>query len=480
MPKEIAGHYIGGERLCGAATEGEPTVNPATGETLGYYAPGSAALAEQAIEAARHVFETSAWAHAPRERAAYLHRLADRIEGARAELVALIIAENGKLKREADIEVSISAAECRYYGGLACTIAGRCAEVAPYQFSSSLREAAGVAGIIVPWNAPLTLLIRSLAPALAAGCTAVVKPAPQTPLIHELIMQLVLSTPGLPAGVVNSVNENGSEVGVTLTTSPGVDVISFTGSTSTGRLIMAQAAPSLKRLSLELGGKTPILVFPDADLDSAIPQVVRHCTVMAGQMCVAGSRILVHQDIYESVRERLFSAFRSVRVGPGDDADSDMGPVIDEANRRRLEAILETNSTQILDLASSAEVAAGPGFFPATLVEVRDTESNLVQLEHFGPITTLEVFADEDDAVRKANATQFGLATSVWSRDAERQATLARRLRFGSIWQNAGVSLMPEAETGGFKQSGLGRLHGAEGLHDFLETKSIFLNAHAN
>jgi acyl-CoA reductase-like NAD-dependent aldehyde dehydrogenase len=477
MEHTVAPHYINGRAVLQGDVEPEASVNPATGEIIGLYEPGSSALAELAIEAASAAFIESSWTESPRERALFLHRLGDALDAHKEELADLIVAENGKLRAEALIEVSISSSECHYYSGLARTITGRNTEVAPLQFSSSYREAAGVAGIIVPWNAPLTLLIRSLAPALAAGCTCVLKPAPQTPLIHARVMELLHATAGLPDGVVNSVNENGALVGIAITTSPKVDVISFTGSTATGKLIMAQAASTLKRLSLELGGKTPILVFPDTNLDAAIPQIVRHCTVMAGQMCVAGSRVLVHKDIYADAKQRLFSAFESVRVGPGADSASTMGPVIDQSSKERLSALIADHQADILDSTHSQHVAPGEAFFPATILEVGNTQSPLVQQEHFGPIATLETFDDEADGVRLANATDFGLAASVWTENINALGRVTRKLRFGSVWHNAGVSLMPEAETGGFKQSGLGRLHGVEGLNDFLETKAVFFNA---
>ena len=475
--QKIAPHYINGRAVLTGEIEPQASVNPATGNVIGLYEPGSNSLAQQAIDAAHAAFVETSWAQSPRERSVLLTRLGDALNAHKEELADLIVAENGKLRAEALIEVSISSSECHYYSGLARTITGRNSEVAPLQFSSSYREAAGVAGIIVPWNAPLTLLIRSLAPALAAGCACVLKPAPQTPLIHARVMELLHSLSELPNGIVNSVNENGALVGIAITASPKVDVISFTGSTATGKLIMAQSAATLKRLSLELGGKTPILVFPDTDLDIAIPQIVRHCTVMAGQMCVAGSRILVHKDIYADSKKKLFFAFENVVVGDGTDPENNMGALIDHHSRMRLESLLTEHQSDILDSAQSQHVASGDAFFPATILEVTNSQSPLVQNEHFGPIATLEKFEDETDGIRLANATEFGLAASVWTNNINTLGRVTRKLRFGSVWHNAGVSLMPEAETGGFKHSGLGRLHGVEGLNDFLETKVVFFNA---
>ena len=477
MNLQIATNFINRVPIVGADQELAASFNPATGETLGHFYPGSAELANQAIAAARAAFDEGNWGQSPRNRAELLIKMGQQLNLHKAELIDLIVAENGKLRSEAEIEVAISTSECFYYAGLARNISGRASEVAPFQFSTTFREPAGVAAIIVPWNAPLTLLIRSLAPALAAGCTCVVKPAPQTPLIHGKVMTLFHEITELPPGVLNSVNESGAEVGIALTTSPDVDVVSFTGATKTGKMIMEQAAPTLKRLSLELGGKTPILVFSDADIERALPQIVRHCTIMAGQMCVAGSRILVHQDIFDQFKARIFERFRELTAGPGNDPTSNLGPVIDRQSLTRLQQLIDENQETILDIAQG-KCAGGIGsFFPPTIVEVQTLTSPLIQEEHFGPICTLERFEDEQDAVNRANATQFGLAASIWSQDHNRLQRISRKIRFGSVWHNTGVALIPEAETGGFKQSGLGRLHGVEGLNDFLETKAIFADS---
>jgi betaine-aldehyde dehydrogenase len=251
-----ARHFIAGQWVDGDEPNRD-SLDPATGEAIGGWQPGSARLAGEAVAAAREAFDRTTWAASPRQRAAALFEFAERMEARRGDFVDLIVAENGKLKSEAAGEMIGAISEARYYAGLARNVSGRTLETAPGNVSLLHREPAGVAAIIVPWNAPVTLLVRSLAPALAAGCCAVVKPAPQTPLIHRLAMERLADCPSLPAGVVNSINENGTMVGEALVASPDVDVISFTGSSRTGKLIMAGAAPTLKRLSLELGGKAP-------------------------------------------------------------------------------------------------------------------------------------------------------------------------------------------------------------------------------
>jgi acyl-CoA reductase-like NAD-dependent aldehyde dehydrogenase len=479
MVKAPAGHFIAGEWIAGSG-ETRWSFCPATGEALAEWLPGSAGLAHQAVAAARAAFDRSNWPASPRQRAAALFEFADRLEARKEELVALIVAENGKLQAEAAGEIMGSISEARYYAGLTRNIAGRTLETAPGNISLLHREPAGVAAIIVPWNAPVTLLVRSLAPALAAGCTTVIKPAPQTPLIHRLVMECLADCPSLPAGVVNSVNEDGSAVGEALVASPDVDVISFTGSSATGKLIMAGAAPTLKRLSLELGGKAPAVVFDDADLDLAVKELTHGALVMAGQICIAAARFLVHEKVLPAFRERAKAAFAAVRVGPGANMQSQMGSLIDGHNRSRLQRLIEQAGDEgkmVLKGDAPGGALAKGAFLTPTLFEIDNLGSELVQEELFGPIVSLESFADESEAVHKANATKYGLAASVFTRDLARATRVSRAIRAGTVWLNCHTRLLAEGETGGYRQSGLGRLHGAEGLNDFLETKHVYLEA---
>lgn len=426
----VALNYINGEWVKGADLR--DSTNPADGTVLGSYYPGTKALADQAAAVARQTFETTAWAASPRLRAAVLFEFADRLEAAKNEIADLVVAENGKLHREALGETFGAISETRYYAGLARTIMGRTLETAPGNYSMMNREPAGVAAIIVPWNAPVTLLIRSLTPALAAGCTTAIKPAPQTPLIHQRIMQCLHECPSLPKGVVNSVNEQGSEVGEALVASNDIDVISFTGSSATGKRIMAGAAPTLKRLSLELGGKAPATVFADADLDQAVRELTGASLVMAGQICVAAARFMVEKNIEKEFTTRIKAAFQAVRVGPGHDPQSQMGSLIDHANCDRVTKLIEQ---------------AG----------------------------------DEGEMILKGGALggahAAGAFLSVFTNDLNRSMRMSRAVRAGTVWINCHGRLFAEGETGGFRQSGLGRLHGVEGLNDFLETKHVYLEA---
>jgi betaine-aldehyde dehydrogenase len=471
----IARHYINGGWLDGTAPLRD-SVNPADGSVLGQFHPGSKALLDQAAANARETFFASAWAASPRLRAQVLFEFAERLEAAKDELIALIVAENGKLRAEAAGEMFGSISETRYYAGLARAIQGRMQETMPGNFSLLHREPAGVAAIIVPWNAPVTLLIRSLTPALAAGCTCVLKPADQTPLVHARVMQCLADCPSLPKGVVNSVNENGSEVGQAMVASPLIDVISFTGSSATGKKIMAGAAPTLKRVNLELGGKAPAVIFPDADLDLTVKELTHGSLVMAGQICVAAARFLVHESIRAEFEARMTAAFKAVRTGPGADPASQMGSLIDTANQARLLGIIEQAGDEGELLLKGAPLEKG-AFLTPSLFRIDDVQSPLVQEELFGPIASVETFADEAEAVAKANATVYGLAASVFTADLNRTLRVSRAIRAGTVWVNSHTRLFAEGETGGYGQSGLGRLHGIEGLNDFLETKHVYIEA---
>lgn len=471
-----ARHYINGDWVA----EGPlgDSYDPATGAVLGRYHAGSAALANQASASARQAFFGTNWTTSPRQRAEALFQFAAQLEASLEALTDLIVAENGKLRAEARGEMLGAISEVRYYGGLARTILGRSFEATPGSFSIMHREAAGVAAIIVPWNAPVTLLVRSLGPALAAGCTCVIKPAHQTPLIHQRVMECLHACPALPAGVVNSVNEAGFDVGAALVASPDVDVISFTGSSATGRRIMAGAAPTLKRVGLELGGKAPAVVCADTDLDRAVGELTRGATMMAGQICTAATRFLVHDAILSEFTDRITAAFRAVRTGPGAHPDSQMGSLIDKPNEARLVRLIEQAGDEgelLLKGENPFGAQAAGAFISPSLFRIDDTSSPLVQEELFGPLVSVERFADEQEAIVKANATVYGLAASVHTRDLERAMRLSRAIRAGTVWLNCHNRLFAEGETGGYGQSGLGRLHGVEGLNDFLETKHIYM-----
>ncbi|NLP63645.1 aldehyde dehydrogenase family protein [Paraburkholderia sacchari] len=467
-----ARHWIAGEWT------GMPnidSIDPATGEAVGQFADGGAVEADAAIAAARHVFDRTAWAQDARLRQDVLLGWASALEAERDMLATLLTRENGKAIAQSRGEIAGAISEVRYYAGLARHIAGHVLEPEPGTISTMLREAAGVAAIIVPWNAPAVLLVRSLAPALAAGCTAIVKPAAQTSLLTTAMLRCFERT-ALPEGAVNLVNERGHTASQRLVDSHDVDVVSFTGSTATGKKIMAAAADSMKKLSLELGGKSCCVVFDDADIAAIAPRLARAATIISGQQCTAARRVLVHASRAAEMREHLASALASLRVGPGIDPATDIGALIDGTTRDAVQQTIE-RACGMAERVLLRGTCSGHAFLSPTLVEHGDPKAFFCQDEIFGPFVTLEVFENEMEAIDKANDTVFGLSASVWTHDGARALRVARALRNGTVWINDHNKLFAEAETGGYRQSGLGRLHGYDALADFTELKHICMQA---
>lgn len=463
------GHLIDGRWL--AAGDLRQSTNPATDEALGDFLDGGLDVARAAVAAAAHVFATHSWRTDRELRARVLWELADAVEANHDRLATAITLENGKLLSQARLELSIAAPKLRYYAGLALTDLGSAAATRT-GVSVVLKEPIGVAGVIVPWNSPVILAIRSLAPALAAGCTAVVKMPAQTALTGVLLADVLGAVPSLPAGVLNVFVESGDEGARELVTSPQVGVISYTGSSAVGSKIMSAAAAQLKRVSLELGGKTPMVVFADADLDAVVPALTAGTTTFAGQFCMTGSRVLVQRQVADEVRERLARSLSELVPGPGTDPASGIGPLIDHANVNRVDAVVSS--------ATDAEVILrggptdGPGsFYRPALLGVHDLSCPLIQEEIFGPVATFEVFDDEEEAVTRANATEYGLAASLWTRDGARSLRVSAALEAGTVWTNTWAQIFDQFEEGGYKRSGLGRLNGPGGLAEFQEVKHV-------
>lgn len=472
--------YIGGEWVADAPNGFATSVNPATGQAIGRSPRGSKELAIRAISAARLAFEASNWSSDPRLRAGVLLAFADALEERQAQIARLLTRENGKLLSQSMHEVAAAIGEARYYAGLARNVFGRTFESGPGKMSLLTREPAGVVAVIVPWNAPVTLLVRAVAPALAAGCSVIVKPAIQTPLTNAAVIACFDAVQLLPAGVVNSVNEHETEVGEALSSHFDVDVVSFTGSSRTGKLIMANAAKTVKHVSLELGGKAPAIVFDDADIDTTIAEIKRASITLNGQMCTTISRVLVHDRVYDQIVARLADALANVRIGNPLDPDVELGPLVDRENQARILDIIERASAEqeviLKGGAPGGDLAAG-AFVTPSIFATEDVTNWLVQEELFGPIISVEHFSDQAEALRKANATRFGLAASVYTHDLNRAMRMGRKLKFGTVWLNCHNRLMAEAETGGLRESGIGRLHGVEAMNDFLETRHIYYEA---
>ena len=472
---EIAKHWIDGE-WTGSGTVKE-SINPATGAVLGRWADGGEDEARAAIAAARRAFDTSPWSRDRSLRHRVLNEMADRFEAHAEELGTLVTKENGKKIAEGLFEGTSPSPTLRHTAAQALTEVGISAEVAPGQWFSTYAEPAGVVGIIVPWNSPVALLIRSLAPALSAGNTVAVKMPGQTALVAHLVSQIIAEVTSLPRGVVNIFTESGNTGAPYLVASPDVQVISYTGSTTVGRIVAANGAPTLKRMNLELGGKTPMIVFDDADLDSTVPLLAAGITTFGGEFCMTGSRILVQRGVADEVRTRLAGLLENVRVGDGMDPETDMGPLIDKADVTRVDGMVQASLAYAKPIvrggpATDGALAAGAFYRPA-LLEVEDVTTDLVQKEVFGPVATFEVFDTETDAIARANATEYGLAAGIFTSNINTSRRVSRELQAGTVWTNTWAALNDGFAEGGYKQSGIGRLRGPLAITEFQEAKTV-------
>ena len=454
------------------------SIDPARGTVIGSYADAGAAQARLAVDAARNAFLNGAWRGDRRLRARAINELADLFEARTSELVEILSLENGKIKPEALFEVSMVPPKLRFYAALALTESGRAVETAPGRYATVLKEPMGVAGIIAPWNSPVVLFVRSLAPALAAGCTVVGKLPGQVAQTVARMCEIFAGARSLPRGVINVFCELHSNGARLVVDAPEVPTISFTGSSATGQAISVSGAKNIKRFGLELGGKCPVLLFDDARLEKALPAVEKALTTFAGQFCMTGSRLLVHRPILDEVRTRLAQRLGAVKVGPASDPSSDMGPVISLDDVWRIDAMVNA----AIAAGAQAVVRGGPfadgplargAFYRPTLLEVSDPSMTIVQEEVFGPVLVMQAFDTEAEAVRLANDSRYGLAASIWSSDVDRPLRIARQIEAGTIWINNWAVVYSETEEGGYKQSGLGRMNGLAAMDDFIEYRTI-------
>jgi acyl-CoA reductase-like NAD-dependent aldehyde dehydrogenase len=468
------GLWIGGESV--EAADSRELLEPATGESLGRAAMAGEADVDRAVDAARAAL-AGPWARTPpNERSRLLHALADAVHANRKELAELEARNVGKAISSVKAELAQGVENFRFFGSAVASIAGRSNPIGGSLLFYSLKEPVGVCGQIVPWNYPLMIATWKLAPALAAGCTVVLKPDPATPLTALRLGELAHEV-GFPPGVVNVVPGDGPTTGARLVRHPGVDKVAFTGSTRTGGEIMRLASDPIKRLNLELGGKSPNVVFADADLDDAIPSAVWSIYYSAGQSCEARSRVLVERSVYDDVVSRFAELAGAVRVGDPLDPETQMGSLVSTAHREKVHGLVEGGRAEGAEVVAGGEPAEGKGaFYPPTVLAGVESGMAVAQEEIFGPVVTAIPFEDEADAVRIANDTRYGLFATVWTGDPARGHRLARAVKAGQVAINTPYTAFPGIPFGGYKQSGFGRELGIEALDLYLETKSVLVS----
>jgi betaine-aldehyde dehydrogenase len=455
-------------------------INPSNGEPIATIAEAGQNDAELAILAARRAFDDGPWSStSAADRAALLFKVADAIDAHRDEFVRIDTLNNGKPLRECEFD-AIDAANCfRYYAGFATKPHGQTFDVPAPSQSFTVREPIGVCGQIVPWNYPLLMAVWKLAPALAAGNVCVLKPAELTPL-SALRLAMIFEELEFPAGVVNVVTGPGATVGHAIAASMLVDKVAFTGGTKTGRSIMQAAASNLKKISLELGGKSPNVVFADADFETAIDYALFGIYANAGQVCSAGSRLLLQKPLHDRFVERLVERAKKIRVGDGFDPNTEMGPIISPVHRERVESYIKVGVDEGATLLCGGKRMGGPlaagNFIEPTIFDDTKPAMRIVREEIFGPVLVVQTFDDEADAVRMANDTVYGLAGAVFTQDVAKAHRVIRKLRAGITWINTYHPTYNEAPWGGYKQSGFGSELGTYGYDAYTEVKQINVN----
>jgi aldehyde dehydrogenase (NAD+)/betaine-aldehyde dehydrogenase len=470
------GLFIGGQVVEPASGELRDVLEPATGNVLARAATAGEADVDRAVEAARAALEGRWGRTAPTERSRLLHALADAVAATREELAELESRNVGKAISSVKAEVAGAAENFRFFASALGTIGGRSNPVGGSLLSYTLKEPVGVCGQIVPWNYPLLMAVWKLSPALAAGCSVVLKPDPQTPLSALRVAELA-SEVGFPAGAINVVPGDGPGAGAYLVRHPGVDKVAFTGSTRTGSEIMRLCSEPIKRLTLELGGKSPNLVFADANLDDAIPSSVWSIYYAAGQSCEARSRVLVETSLYDEFVSRFADFAQQLRVGDPLDPETQVGSLISTAHRDRVHGFVQRGIAEGAEVVTGGELGEGPGAFyrPTVLAGVRNS-MEVAQEEIFGPVVTVIPFEDERDAIRIANDVRYGLFATVWTGDPARGHRVAARIKSGMVGINMPFTAFPGIPFGGYKQSGFGRELSVEALDAYLETKGVLVS----